>query len=152
MKRFLAPAFLVILAATLSACSNGSRIVATGLEGKLTRIVRASDGSVTASWHVSNPNVVAYLFARVSSKIFLNGTYVGVIVDENPLGLPASSEADRAGKITGGDAAAARVLAEAVALGSANYRVETQITLRIYDDVVEKSMLLNSGTVPVTAQ
>jgi hypothetical protein len=153
MKRFLTPVFLFsLLAAILAGCTNNSVVIVTGLKGELTGIVCASDGTVTASWHVTNPNIVSYLFARVRSKVYLNGTYVGMIVDENPLGIPASAEVDRAGKITGGDAAARGVLADAVAHGPASYRVDTQITIRIYGDSVEESKLTHTGTVPVTAK
>ena len=153
MKRSLTPLFLLaLLASVFTACVNSSRIIATGLEAKLTSIVRSSDGTVTASWHVNNPNIVSYLFSRFASKIYLNGSYVGAIVSEDPLGIPANSEVDRSGIITGGDAAAARVISDAITHGSATYRVDTQITIRIYDDTIEKSSLTNSGTVPVTAK
>ncbi len=153
MKRSLTPLFLLaLLASIFTACVNSSRIIATGLEAKLTSIVRSSDGTVTASWHVNNPNIVSYLFSRVASKIYLNGSYVGALVSEDPLGIPANSEVDRSGIITGGDAAAARVISDAITHGSATYRVDTQITIRIYDDTIEKSSLTNSGTVPVTAK
>jgi hypothetical protein len=86
----------------------------------------------------------------VGHKIYLNGTYLGTIVDNEPLGVPASSQAGRTNKLTGGDAAATRVLTEAAASGSGNYRMETQITVLIYGDSVEKASLANTGTVPVT--
>ena len=153
MKRSITPVLLMVaLAAVLTACTNSSRIIAAGLETKLTKIVRAADGTVTADWHVNNPNIVSYLFSRVSAKVYLNGTYVGVIVDEKPLGVPANTEVERSGKISGSDAAAARVLTEAIARGSASYRVDTQITILVYDDNIEKSNLSNTGTVPVSAQ
>ena len=153
MKRFFTPVLLLAISTVLlTACSNLGRVIATGLEGRLTGIVCGSDGSVTASWHVTNTNVFPYLFSRVASKVYINGTYVGSMLDENPMGIPASAEVERSGRITGGDAAASRVLAEALAQGTASYRVDTQITIRIYDDTVEKSVLTNSGTVTVKAK
>ena len=150
MKRLSAPVLLLsLLAALLAGCSNDSQIIATGLKGELTGIVCASDGTVTAGWRVTNSNVVAYIFSRVRSKVYVNGTYVGMIVDENPLGIPASAVIDRPGKITGSDAAAGRAIAEAQAHGSASYRVDTQITIRLYGDATEESKLTSSGTVPV---
>jgi hypothetical protein len=152
MKRLSAPVFLFsLLAAILTGCINTSRIIATGLKGELTGIICGSDGTVTATWHVTNTNVVSYLFARVRSKVYVNGSYVGMIVNENPLGIPASTEVDRSGQITGSDAAAKRVLADALAHGSASYQVDTQVTVRIYGDTVEETKLSHSGTVPVTA-
>lgn len=153
MKRLLAPFFLLLWLATgQTGCTNTSRLIATGLEARLTEIVRAGDGTVTASWHVTNTNVVSYLFARVRSKIYLNGVYLGVIINENPLGIPAGTDVERSGIITGGDAAASRALAEALAHGSASYRVDTQITVRIYGETVEETKLTHTGTVPVTAK
>jgi hypothetical protein len=154
MKRSLTPVFLLaLLAAILTACTNTSRIIATGLEIELTGIERASDGTVTAAWHVKNPNIVSYLFSRVSHKIQLNGTYLGLIEETEPLPVPATSnDAGRTSKLTKVDAAANRVLTEAASAGSASYRVDTQITILIYDDTVEKSSLTNSGTVPVKAK
>jgi len=107
---------------------------------------------VSASWHVANSNVVAYLLTRVSHKVYLNGTYLGTILDEEPLGVPADSTAGRTHKITGGDAAAARVVSDAIAKGTGSYRVDSQIVIRIYGDTIEKSALSNSGTVPVATK
>ena len=153
MKRSLTPLVLFALfASAFTACTNSSRIIATGLEAKLTGIVRATDGKVTATWHVSNPNIVSYNFSRVTSKVYLNGSYVGAIVNEDPIGIAANSEADRTGVITGGDSVAAQVIADAVAHGSATYRVDSQITILVYDDTIEKSSLTASGTVPVTGK
>ncbi len=153
MKKLPAPVFLLaLLAAILAGCTNTSRLVATGLGVELTKIERTSDGAVSVSWRVENSNIVAYLLSRISHKIYLNGAYLGTIVDEEPLAVPASTNAGRTSKLTGGDASAAQVLAGAIAQGSGNYRMETQIVIRIYDETVEKAALTNSGTVPVAAK
>ena len=150
MKRLLTPVFVAaVLAALLTACSNPGRTIATGLEIELTAIEHVSDGSVSVAWHVKNSNVVSYLFSRVSHKITLNGSTIGSIEETEPLAIPASHNAGRTSKLTKVDSSAARVLAEAVAAGSANYRVDSQVTILIYDDTVEKSNLSNSGTVSV---
>jgi hypothetical protein len=153
MKQLITPVFLLtVLAAFFAACTNTSRLIATGLEIDLTAIESASDGSATAEWHVKNPNVVPYLFSHVTHKIFLNGTAVGVIDESEPLAIPSASTADRTSKLSGVDAAAKRALAAAVSAGSANYRVDSLITISIYDDSAEKSVLTHSGTVPVKAK
>jgi hypothetical protein len=153
MKRLLAPVFLLtLMAAILPGCSNSSQLIAVGLRIELTGITQASDGSVSATWHVANSNVVAYLLTRVTHKVYLDGTYLGMIVDEEPLAVPANSNAGRSNKLARGDAAAARVVAAAVANGSGNYRIDTQIIIRIYGDTIEKSVLANAGSVPVTAK
>ncbi len=153
MKRFPAPVFvLALLALILTGCSNTGQLVATGLRVELTGIERAGDGTVSASWHVVNTNVVAYLLSHVSHKIYLNGTYLGTIEDKDPLAVPANANAGRTTRLTGGDAAASRVLATAAASGSGNYRMESQITILIYGDSIEHAALANSGTVPVSAK
>jgi hypothetical protein len=150
MKKIPAPVFLLaLLLAFMTGCTNNGRLISTGLRVELTGIERASDGAVSASWHVVNTNIVAYLLSHVSHKIYLNGTYLGMIVDNEPLGVPANSHTGRTNRLTGGDTTAARVLTEAAASGSANYRVETQITVLIYGDTNEKAALASSGTVPV---
>ena len=58
----------------------------------------------------------------------------------------------RSGKVIGGDAGASRALDTAVAQGSASYRVDSQITICIYDDSFEESKLTAAGTVVVKAE
>ena len=150
MKELHPPLFLLaLLAAMLTGCTNSSRLVATGLGVELTRIERAGDGTVSVSWRVDNSNIVAYLLSRVSHKIYLNGAYLGTVVDEEPLAVPAGTNAGRTSKLIHGDAAGLGMLAEAVTRGSANYRVDTKIVIRIYDQTVENAVLANSGLVPV---
>jgi hypothetical protein len=90
MKKALLPCcLLALLVALVSGCTNTSKLVSRGLKAEVTSIVRAPDGSVTASWRVTNDNVVAYLFNRVRAKIYLNGTYLGLISNDTPLGHPS---------------------------------------------------------------
>jgi predicted secreted protein len=153
MKRLLTPLFLLALVAGFTAsCNNASKIIATGLKGELTGINCASDGTVTATWRVTNDNVVAYLFSRVSSKVFLNGTLVGLLVNENPEGIPANTTVERSGKVKVGDESARRALAAAKEKGTASYVVDTQVTVTLYGDEFEKISLTHTGTVPVTAK
>jgi hypothetical protein len=101
---------------------------------------------------VSNANIGPYLLSRVSHKIKLNGTYIGTVLDEEPLAILPGNKAGRTSKLTGGNAASDQVVNDAVARGSANYQLDTQITILIYDETVEKSVLANFGTVPVTGK
>lgn len=153
MKRLLAPLFLLTLFALLPAgCNNPAKLIAVGLKIEVTRLERTSDGTVLATWHVENSNVVAYLVAHVSHKIYLNGVYLGLTAEDEPMAIPATSSAGRTSRLTGGSPAAAPAVAAAVATGSGSYRVESAFIFRIYDDTVQKSELANSGTVPVTAK
>lgn len=136
----------------LTGCSNTSKMLATGLEIEVTSIERETDGSVAVSWQIRNTNIVAYMFSQLTHKIQLNGVVLGTISEKEALALPASSHAGRTSRIANIDANASRVLTEAVAAGSANYRIDSQITVLIYDDNDEKSVLGNTGTVKVTAK
>lgn len=150
MKRFLTPLLLLAFVATIfTACSNTSRIIATGLEVDITLIERSSDGTVSVSWQVKNANIVPYLFSRVNMKLQLNGTPIGSIDETEALALPQGTNAGRTSKLSEMSAAGDRVLTEAASAGSANYRVDTQLKILIYDDSYEKSTLSNSGSVPV---
>lgn len=153
MKKALLPfCLLALLAALVSGCTNTSKLVSRGLKAEVTSIVRAPDGSVTASWRVTNDNIVAYIFNRVRAKIYLNGTYLGLLTNDTPLAIPANTMSVRSGKVTGGDPAARRALDAAVAQGSASYRVDSQVTICIYDDTFEESKLTAAGTVTVKAE
>ena len=153
MKRFFAPVFLLTLLGTcVLGCRNTSVIIATGLRVELTAITNNADGTVSASWRMVNPNIASYLLSSTSHKVYLNGVLLGTITDHEPLGVPASTSVDRASKLGGGDAAASRTLANAAAKGAGDYRVDSQIVIRIYDETIEKAVLTNSGTVPVTAK
>lgn len=152
MKRRFSPLVLLALLAVFTACSNVSKIIATGLEVEITGIERTSDNTAEVSWQLKNPNVVSYLLARVTLKIQLNGVPLGTIDHTAHLALPATTNAGQTSTLTGLNGAAARVLSDAVAAGSANYHVESEIVILIYDDDTEKSNLANSGTVSVKAK
>ena len=153
MKRFLTPVLLLtLLAAILSACSNASRIISTGLDVEITSIERTGEGLATVSWQFKNSNVVSYLLSHMAHKIQINGTDLGVINEKDALAIPAGSNAGRTSKLTGLSPAASHVLSEAASSGSANYRIDSQITILIYDDSTEKAVLTHSGTVPVKAK
>src|ERR1700712_284312 len=145
MKRFLTPVLLLtLLAAILTACSNAGRIISTGLDVEITSIERTGEGTAAVSWHIKNSNVVTYLLSHVNHKIQLNGTDLGVIDEKEALPVPTSSNAGRTSQLTGLSAAASRVLNAAATSGSASYRIDSQITILIYDDNVEKATLTNS--------
>ena len=153
MKRLLAPVLLLALFTLLPAgCNNPAKLIAVGLKIEVTRLERTSDGTVLATWHVENSNVVSYLVSHVSHKIYLNGVYLGVANEDEPMAIPATSNAGRTSKLTGGSAEAAPAVTAALASGSGSYRIDSQFIFGIYDDKVQKSELANTGTVPVTAK
>lgn len=151
MKKFLTPFFLVTLFAALaSGCSSNSVMV--GLKVELTSIVHPSAGAPQVSWRVVNPNVVSYLVAQANHRIFLNGVLVGTINDREAVAVPAQSNANRVSPLVSGGPAAERTLAAAATAGSAAYRLESVVTIRLYGDSMDKSSLSSAGMVPVTTK
>ena len=152
MKQLITPLFLLgFLAALTMGCSNG-QVITVGLKVELIGIQRAGDGTAQVTWRVNNPNVVSYLLSNTRHRIYLNGTLVGSAVDIEPTAFPAQTSVDRTAKLSLADAAAARVLSEAAAAGSASYRIDTQVIVLLYGDVTEKGSLTHAGTVPVTGK
>ncbi len=144
---------LLLLAGLLicgfSACTSTSEIIAGGLKVELTRIERGGDGAVHVTWRVGNPNVVSYLLSKCSHKITLNGTVVGTVVEASPLGVPAQNQVERTGVLVTANPAARPVIDQAVAQGSATYRMDSDLFILIVDEKIEKAQLTGSGTVPV---
>jgi len=147
LLRFL-PALL--LACGFTACSSPESITA-GLKIELTGIERAGDGSVRVAWRVQNPNVFSYVLNKTTQKVTLNGTLVGTITDNSPLGVPAQSHAERTGLLSPVKPPAGTVLDQAVAQGSATYRLDSAVILLLLDEQIERIPLTGSGTVTVTA-
>ncbi len=152
MKR-LTPLFLLAsLGLLLCGCINNGALVVAGLRVELSGIERAADGTVSVSWRVVNPNIAPYLVAQVSHTIYLNGTLVGTIATNDPLGIPPQESAARSSKLVPAGPAADQILAAAVVHGTATYRVDSKLVIQIYGDDHEKGELSNSGSVTVTTK
>jgi hypothetical protein len=153
MKNYLTPLLLLVCGVLLlGGCVNTGAVVVTGLRVELTGIERAGNGSILVSWRVVNTNITPYLLARVSHKIYLNGTLAGTTLDTDPMGVPAQAHAAKSTKLTLASPAVKRILTEAAAQGSASYRVDSILTIQIYADADEKGELTNSGSVKVTSK
>lgn len=152
MKKFSLLLWAGLLIGGFSACSNTPAIIAGELKVALAKVERAGDGTVQVTWVVENPNVVSYLVSKSTHKIMLNGTLVGTIAQDSPLGVPASNRVERSGALVTAGPAAAAVIDQALAQGSAAYRVDSTILLLILDDKFEKVHLTRSGSVAVVAK
>ena len=152
MKKLTRLLLAVLLASSLSSCSNVSEIIAGELKVALSKIERAGDGTVQVTWRVENPNVVSYLISKGTHKIILNGTLVGTIVQDTPMGIPASNQLERTGLLVTAGQATGPIIDQAVAQGSAAYRVDSTVFLLILDDKFEKVHLTRSGTVAMVAK
>ena len=152
MKKTCALFLAGLLICSFSACSNVSEIIAGELKVALAKIERTGDGSVQVTWVVENPNVVSYLVSKGTHRIMLNGTLIGTIVQDLPLGVPANSQLERTGLLVPAGPAAGAVIDQAVQQGSAAYQVDSTVILLILDDKFEKVRLARSGTVAVVAK
>jgi len=152
MKKLSLLLLAVLLACGFSACSSTSDIIAGDLKVALSRIERAGDGTIQMTWRVDNPNVVSYLVSKGTHKILLNGTLVGNIVQDTPLGVPSHAQLERTTTFVPVNPAAVAVIDQAVAQGSAAYHVDSTMVLLIIDDKFEKIHVTYSGTVPVVAK
>lgn len=152
MKKFLTPLLLVPLLALLGTGCSSSNTITAGLKVELTALARAGDGTARADWRVVNPNVVSYLLAQSTHRVYLDGVLVGTITDKDAMALPAHNHSARSTTLASAGPAADRTLAAAAAAGSAAYRVESTVIIRLYGDSTERSSLSATGTVPVTTK
>jgi len=152
MKKFLAPLFLLSLFVAFTAGCSSTGNIMVGLKVELTGIDRAGDGSPQVAWRLVNPNVVPYLVAKVTHRVYLDGVLVGTIANDEAAAVPARSNLDRRHALQLAGPAAERALGAAGAAGSAAYRVESVLTIRLYGDNLEKASLTAAGTVPVTGK
>lgn len=155
MKRFPTAALLLAFLAPLlllASCAQPAKEITVGLKLEVTKIERAADGSVVVDWQVDNGNVVAYLVSRFTHKIYLNGTYLGKVAEDEPFAVPATTLTKRTSKLTDGDPAAADAVSMAAAKGSGVYRIDCAVLFRIYDENTQPAHLTNSGSVPVIAK
>ena len=152
MKKILPPLLLALfLVCGFTACGSADFLTA-GLKIELTGIERMGDGSVHVSWRVQNPNVFSYLLDKTSHKVSLNGTLVGTLTDNAPLGVPAQNHAERTGVLTPAKSDVKAVIDQAVTQGSAAYRLDSALNVLLVEDKFERVALASSGTVPVTAK
>ncbi len=148
--------FLLLLAGLLvcgfCACASTTEIIAGDLKVELTRIERTGDGAVHMTWRVDNPNIVAYVLAKTSHKLTLNGTLAGTFTDDSHLGVPPQSQMERTGTLIPASPSVKALIDQAMSQGSAAYQMESVVMLLIFDDKFEKIRLTAKGTVPVVAK
>jgi hypothetical protein len=149
MKRIFIPVFLLLL---LAGCSSNSNVITVGLKIELTNIACGGDGTTQVAWRIVNPNIASYLVDGTTHRIYINGTLVGTINDKEAVAIPAQNNANRMSKLLSAGAAGERALTDALAAGSASYRTESTIVIRLYGDATDKSSLSSTGKVTVTAK
>ena len=152
MKLFPTPlCVLFVFAAFLAGC-GGPNTTTVGLKVELSRVAHGGNGRTEVSWRLVNPNIVPYLLARATHKIYLDGVLVGTVDDREALAVPAQSNQDRTSPLTSAGAGAEAALANAARNGSAAYRVESVVVVRLFGETTEKTDLRATGTVPVAGK
>ena len=152
MKKWLTPLFALVALFTFAGCQSTGDIMAIGLGVDVTKIERTADGTFEVTWQLKNPNVAAYLLDHSTHKLFLDGTLVGTLAQEGRIAVPMQSFAVHTDKLVLGPSPAAAKLAQVLAQGSANYRLESTAWMLVVDEQIEKTLLTGSGTAPVTAK
>ncbi len=151
MKNLLSLLLAFAVVCGLTSCSSVD-VATAGLKVELVSLEKAGDGTVRATWRVLNPNIFPYLLHKTDHKVSLNGTLAGTFSDEAPLGVPAQNQAERTGVLVPAKNTPAGLIDQAIAQGSAAYRLETTATMLVVDDNYEKITFTGAGTVPVTAK
>lgn len=127
----------VALVVSFTAC--GSSIpVSLGVE-----LASLDPASGQATIRYSNPSVVAYNVERSSHRVFIDGRFVGTVELKAPLGIPQQRNAIEQNGTFVPDKGAS------IAAGTANYRLESTLTLVLYGENLQTSKLSGSGTVVV---
>ena len=152
MKSFPTPLLLGLLLSVLLAGCGGPSTVTVGLKTELAAIAHHGNGQTLVTWRVVNPNVVPYLLASASHRIYLDGVLVGTVTDREPMAIPAQSRQERTVALTANGPAAAETLAKAASAGSAAYRLESNVVVRLFGEETDKSEMRSTGTVPVTSK
>lgn len=141
MKNFLLSALWLGLVGLLASCSSTTNAT-VGLRVELESIQRDGHGGATATVRIVNPNLVAYNIDRATHRIFLGDRLVGTLEAKRPLGIPAQNVGRHSGALALDKGAA-------LAAGSASYRIESKVVLRLYGERTEDAKFSASGTVTV---
>lgn len=136
MKKSLLALCALCLATLLTSC--GSSIpISVGVE-----LVSLDRGQGSAVVRFVNPTITAFNLAQSSHQVWLDGRLAGVVEIASAVGLPAQQSIEQAGKFTADKGAN-------ISAGTANYRLESRVTVTLWGDTVQKEKFAGSGTVQV---
>lgn len=152
MTKLFAPLLLTLAALFLGGCGSHTEVITAGLRTDLVSVKRAASGDIQITWRVRNPNVISYVLTKHAIKVSLDGVPVGTATGTSRFGIPSMNQVDQTSVLTVTDPAASQALAQALARGSASYKLDATLWLLIVDEDIEKFNLTGSGTVPVTAE
>jgi len=138
-KAFLSVIITVAAGLLLSSCSTGRPGLA-GLGVELVKI-EVAGGAAHAVVRLKNPNLIAYNIAQSRHKIELGG-WSGVAETRAPFGVPPQSTQEQRVEIGAG-----RI--DQLPAGAADYRLESDLKLRLYGETMESLEIQARGRVVV---
>ena len=127
---------LFLIALGLSGCASGPKLGGVAVFAVSLQLGATSPTEVRAPLilRFANENVIPLGYSGSSHKLFLNGTYVGKAVDDQPIGLPPMNEATREVYLQFENPAFVRQLAAGAPVHQVNYRLETVLLQMVGDD------------------
>jgi hypothetical protein len=141
MKRVLLLVVSLLTLGFAAACNSPQAAAVSGLAVELASLARTPDGNAVATIRIRNPNVVAYNVAESEHRIHVNGRQVGTVKIRQPTGVPAQSNAaTQTGTLEG---------AASLPSGTADYRMESKLVLRLYGETTQDLKLTSSGSVTI---
>ena len=109
----------------------------------------APDNQAELTLRFANENVMAFGLASSTHRLFLNGIYVGKVVNSTPVGLPAMAAATQAATVQFENLALVRQLANSAGAKATSYRLESQM-LALSDDEKIHVKANDQGTVDLS--
>lgn len=141
MKKLLLPLLFALAAVTLfQGCSSNNTLI--GLQVQLVKLERKADGTLLASLQFSNPTVGSLNVFKSTHQLTLGGRPAGELEVVEPLGLPALQTVTTTATFRHGSRAAD-------VSGPVSYRLESLLTLSIFNTTEQLYKTSSAGTVTV---
>lgn len=158
--RFALAAVLAASFFAFTGCTSGTK--PGGLSEQLVAVY-ATDASlaqkqVTITMRYANENVSALGFSGATHKVFLNGNYVGKVLNPQPFGIPPVQSITQDAIVELEKPDVVKDLLARGQVSSVSYHLESLVTQTIYEDnfsyhlAAEGSAELHRGAPPATAK
>jgi len=130
---------LLVVALGLSGCTTGPKPGGITVTALTLQLAGTSPTELRAPLilRFANENIIALGYSASSHKLFVNGTYVGKAVNDQPIGLPPMNEATREVYVQLENATLLHQLVAGAASREVNYRLETVLFQTAGDDKLE---------------
>jgi hypothetical protein len=139
MKKIIFPLFALAALLTVAGC-NTARPGLAGLKAELAKLeIEGATGKATIRY--TNPNLIAYNLAQSKHKIHVAG-WSGVAETREAFGVPPQAVAEQV-------VALKPERLEQLAAGAQDYRLESDLTMRLYGESRESMGVTANGRVVV---